>query len=669
MALSKAASSCTMIMGRRAGAGAPRLAIRAAVAGVGSPASCHPGTALGALAGARLFQTGSPVRRAPAPSPAGQRQAVRMTTEEAFVKTLQMHGIKEGFGIIGSAMMPISDLFPEAGINFWDCAHEYNAGMMSDGYSRATGRMSMMIAQNGPGITNFVTPVKTAYWNHTPLLLVTPQAANKTIGQGGFQEVPQMAMFEDCVCYQEEVRDPSRVIEVLNRVIEKAIRSSAPAQINIPRDVWTKELDFVFPQRMALERSSGGKQSIAAAAELLSQAKFPVILNGAGTILSKGGIEASKKLAEKLGAPVCCNYQHNDAFPGNHPLYAGPLGYNGSKAAMELISKADVVLALGTRLNPFSTLPAYDTSYWPEGVKLIQVDINGDRIGLSKPVDVGITGDASLVAEDILAQLAPSAGEQDRQGREALIKNAKASWTSELSTMDHENDDQGTTWNERCRAKHPERMSPRQAWRAVQRVLPKDAIVSSDIGNNCAIGNAYFTHFEGSRKYLAPGLFGPCGYGFPSILGAKIGQPKTPVVGFAGDGAFGISMNEMTACGRGEWPAITMVVFRNYQWGAEKRNTTLWYQDNFVGTELNDGVEYAEVAKACGLKGVKVKTTAELEAALKNAVEGQMERNETTFIEVVLNQELGEPFRRDAMKAPVRTLELRKEDMADHLWA
>lgn len=558
--------------------------------------------------------------------------------------------------------MPISDLFPAAGVKFWDCAHEYNAGMMADGFSRATGKMSMLIAQNGPGIANFVTPVKTAYWNHTPLLLVTPQAANKTIGQGGFQEVEQMAMFKDSVCYQEEVRDPSRIPEVLNRCIEKALRGSAPAQMNIPRDMWTKVVEVELPAGTHLERSSGGAKSLAAAAELLSNAKFPVILNGAGVILSEGGVEASVKLAERLSAPVCCNYQHNDAFPGDHALYAGPLGYNGSKAAMELISKADVVLALGTRLNPFSTLPGYGIDYWPANAKLIQVDINADRIGLTKPVAVGIQGDAMLAAEGIMSQLSSTAGETDRASREALVASTKSSWASELASMDHEADDPGTNWNERCRKAHPDRMSPRMAWRAVQRVLPSDAIISTDIGNNCAIGNAY-PSFAQSRKYLAPGLFGPCGYGFPSIIGAKIGTPDAPVVGFAGDGAFGISMNELTACGRGDWPAITMVVFRNYQWGAEKRNTTLWYADNFVGTELNYGVEYAEVAKACGLHGVKVDTAAGLEAALAKAVEGQMKRNETTLIEVVLNQELGEPFRRDAMTAPVEVAGISAADM------
>ncbi|MDV4146793.1 thiamine pyrophosphate-binding protein, partial [Shimia sp. FJ5] len=281
---------------------------------------------------------------------------MKMTTEEAFVKTLQMHGIEHAFGIIGSAFMPISDLFPRAGITFWDCAHEGSGGMMADGYTRATGKMSMMIAQNGPGITNFVTAVKTAYWNHTPLLLVTPQAANKTLGQGGFQEVEQMAAFKDMVAYQEEVRDPTRVAEVLNRVILNAKRASAPAQINMPRDFWTKVIDIDLPAIVEFERPGGGAEALAEAADLLSSAKFPVILNGAGVVLG-GAIPASMALAERLDAPVCCGYQHNDAFPGSHPLFAGPLGYNGSKAGMELIAQADVVLALGTRLNPFSTLP------------------------------------------------------------------------------------------------------------------------------------------------------------------------------------------------------------------------------------------------------------------------------------------------------------------------
>ena len=587
---------------------------------------------------------------------------MKMTTEEAFVKVLQTHGIEHSFGIIGSAMMPISDLFPKAGIKFWDCAHEGSAGMMSDGYTRATGKMSMMIAQNGPGITNFVTAVKTAYWNHTPLLLVTPQAANKTIGQGGFQEVEQMKLFEDMVCYQEEVRDPSRVAEVLTRVIAQAKRQSAPAQLNIPRDMWTKIVDVEIPEPIEFEHSSGGGKSVSDAASLLSEAKSPVILNGAGVVLSKGGISASMKLAEQLDAPVCVGYQHNDAFPGNHPLFAGPLGYNGSKAAMQLIKEADVVLCLGTRLNPFSTLPGYGLDYWPSDARIIQVDINPDRIGLTKKVSIGIVGDAGKVASDIFSQLSDTAGDLNRDARKINVAETKSKWAQQLSSMDHEDDDPGTTWNQRARDDKPEWMSPRMAWRAIQSSLPRNAIISSDIGNNCAIGNAY-PSFEEGRKYLAPGLFGPCGYGLPSVVGAKIGCPNVPVVGFSGDGAFGIAVNELTAIGRGDWPAVTQIVFRNYQWGAEKRNTTLWYQDNFVGTELNYEVSYAGIAEACNLKGVVARTMDDLTAALNEAIKDQMENGVTTLIEAMINQELGEPFRRDAMTAPVSVAGIDANDM------
>jgi len=584
----------------------------------------------------------------------------KMTTEEAFVKVLQMHGIEHAFGIIGSAFMPISDIFPDAGITFWDVAHETNGGLIADGYTRATGKMSMVIAQNGPGITGLVTPIKTAYWNHTPLLLVTPQAANKTMGQGGFQEVEQMNLFKDMVCYQEEVRDPSRMAEVLNRVIEKAIRGSAPAQINVPRDYWTQVIDIELPPIVRLERQAGGTEAINKAAKLLSEAKFPVILSGAGVVIG-GAIDDCVKLAEKLDSPVCSGYQHNDSFPGSHPLAVGPLGYNGSKAGMELIAKADVVLAIGTRLNPFSTLPGYGIDYWPKNAKIIQVDINSDRIGLTKKVTVGICGDAKLVAQQLLNKLSSTAGDTDRKKRKDLIHQTKSAWLQKLSSLDHEDDDPGTVWNKEARERDKDRMSPRQAWRAIQAGMPEDVIISSDIGNNCAIGNAYPT-FEKGRKYLAPGLFGPCGYGFPSILGAKIGCPDTPVIGFAGDGAFGISMNEMSSCARKEWPAISMVIFRNYQWGAEKRNSILWFDDNFVGTELDPELSYAKIANACGLKGVTVKTMEETTKALKQSCEDQ-KKGITTFIEVILNQELGEPFRRDAMKKPVRVAGIKKTDM------
>ncbi|MGV6847122.1 MAG: thiamine pyrophosphate-dependent enzyme, partial [Marinibacterium sp.] len=288
--------------------------------------------------------------------------------------------------------------------------------------------------------------------------------------------------------------------------------------------------------------------------------------------------------------------------------------------------------------------------------------INPDRIGLTKPISVGIVGDAGKVARAIETRVSGQAGDEGRAARKARIADTKSRWAQQLSAMDHEDDDPGTTWNQRARTAKPDWMSPRMAWRAIQSVLPREAIISSDIGNNCAIGNAY-PSFEDGRKYLAPGLFGPCGYGLPAIVGAKIACPNVPVVGFAGDGAFGIAVNELTAIGRGEWPAITMVVFRNYQWGAEKRNSTLWYDDNFVGTELDEDVSYAGIARACGLEGVVARTMDGLQAALATAVREQMESGKTTLIEALINQELGEPFRRDAMKKPVEVAGIDPGDM------
>ena len=238
-------------------------------------------------------------------------------------------------------------------------------------------------------------------------------------------------------------------------------------------------IDIDLPEIVAFERPSGGDEALQKAADLLSDAKSPVILNGAGVVLA-GAIGDTMKLAEQLDAPVCVGYQHNDAFPGSHPLFAGPLGYNGSKAGMELISQADVVLCLGTRLNPFSTLPGYGIDYWPKDAKIIQVDINPDRIGLTKKVSVGIIGDAKKVANALLERLSDTAGDSGRDERKAKIAQTKSQWAQQLSSMDHEDDDPGTTWNQRARADKPDWMSPRMAWRAIQSALPKDAIISSE---------------------------------------------------------------------------------------------------------------------------------------------------------------------------------------------
>ena len=571
---------------------------------------------------------------------------MEMTSQEAFVETLRVQGVKVAFGIVGSAFMPGLDVFERAGIRFVDVAHEQGAAHMADGYSRVGGKIPVCIAQNGPGITNFVTAVAAAYWNHTPMVVVTPETGAKTQGLGGFQETRQLPYFEEITCHQETLAHPDRMVESLTRCFQRARQHSAPVQFNIPRDFFCQIVDAEIPEPILPGRQPGDAGLVAKAADLLASAKFPVIVSGAGVVLSDA-VDECRELAEKLGAPVANSYLHNDSFPASHPLAVGPLGYQGWESAMALVKKADAILALGTRLNPFSTLPQHDIEYWTGRAKIIQVDSNPDMLGLAKPIDVGICGDARAVAQQLLRALeGHSAGDAGKK-RKDEIATSKSAWLQKLAGWDHEEDDPGSTWNARAREAEPDKLAPRQVLRAIQGGLPKDAMVSTDIGNICAMANSYLP-FETPRSFLAPGMYGNCGYAFPSIMGAKLARPDRPAVALVGDGAFGISLNELPTCNRMNIP-VTIVVFRNGQWGAEKKNDILWFDERFVGTELGDDFSYAAVAEAFGVKGVRVDSMEDLTAAISESCVAQKD-GISTLVEVAVNKELGAPFRRDAMQ-------------------
>ena len=526
---------------------------------------------------------------------------MKMTTEEAFVKTLQRHGIKHAFGIIGSAMMPISDLFPKAGITFWDCAHEGSAGMMADGYTRATGRMSMMIAQNGPGITNFVTAVKTAYWNHTPLLLVTPQAANKTIGQGGFQEVEQMKLFEDMVAYQEEVRDPSRMAEVLARVISKAKQLSAPAQINIPRDYWTHVIDIELPTALEFERSPGGENSVAHAAEMLSAAKNPVILNGAGVVLSEGGIAASKALAERLEAPVVLTYKGKAVFPDEHDLMGGVLCGGTGTATKELIADADAALGVGTDLD------AVSMQHWSIEVPedLVHVTLGADDIGTGYDPAVGIVADAAETLDALDAALAEaSIASETGLERAADARAAVNDRLEELRTVTEPPLTSVATLD------------------AIRAGTPRDAVVALDAGGFRLWALVAFPAYE-ARDWVTPGSWATMGSGVPSAIGAKLANPEQDVVALTGDGGVLMCLHELHTLAD-EDIDVTVVVLNNSDYAiiSEEAGRSYRMDEGEYGWE-GTPVSYTTVAEGLGLDVERAETPAEIEATVADAIENE----------------------------------------------
>lgn len=563
----------------------------------------------------------------------------KMTPSEAFVETLLAEGIKEVYGIVGSAYMDALDLFPAAGIRFIMVAHEQAAAHAADGMARVTGRPQACIAQNGPGAANFVSAVVAAYWAHSPVVAITPETGSMGIGTGGFQELDQMDMFRQQTVYQVRVNRPERMAELTRRAFYMARLENGPTQLNIPRDYFYGACnDEIYPT-MRINRGIGSRDALAAAAKLLADAKYPVILAGGG--VSQGNaLSETTALAEYLTAPVVNSYLHNDSFPQSHPLGVGPIGYCGSKAAMRTIAKADVVLALGCRMGPFGTLPQYDMAYWPDDAKIVQVDVDAKVLGLSRRVDVASCADVKEYTTELLEavkalkpDLAPD------PGRLADAEKQNTEWAEELDS-----------WSK----KDCERMHPRQLLREWTRAMPEGSIVATDIGNNSSMANSYL-RFNDVRQHISALSWGNCGFAYGAALGAKVGRPDKPVFAFQGDGAYGISgLSEVMTAVREDIPVIAIVA-DNLEWGAEKKNQIDFFARRYVGVNLPDNPDYAKLAEVMGAKGYRVTRADEVGDAVRDAVAS----NRPCVIDAVIQggeEVLAEPFRRDAFLPPQRLL-------------
>ena len=580
----------------------------------------------------------------------------RMTASEAFVETMAANGVEDIFGIMGSAFMDAMDIFEPAGIRLIPVVHEQGAAHMADGYSRVSGRHGVCIGQNGPGISNCVTAIAAAYWAHSPVVIITPEAGTAGIGLGGFQETNQLPMFQEFTKYQGHVVNPMRMAEFTGRCFDRAMSEMAPAQLNIPRDYFYADGEFTIPEPRRIDRGTGGEETLNKATDLIAEAKFPVIVSGGGVVMADA-VEECKALAERLGAPVVNSYLHNDSFPASHELWCGPLGYQGSKAAMKLISEADVVIALGTRLGPFGMLPQHDMDYWPKEAKIIQIDADHKMLGLVKPITIGICGDAKAVAEALTSKLsnASLACDSSKTERARKISAEKSDWEKELDEWIHETDpfsmdmikDAEEGW-----------LHPRQVLRELEKAMPEDVMVSTDIGNINSVANSYL-RFEKPRSFFAAMSWGNCGYAFPTIIGAKAAAPDRPAISYAGDGAWAMSMVETMTCVRHDIP-VTAVVFHNCHWGAEKKNQVDFYDRRFVAAELTNQ-DFVKIANSMGAEGIKVDKLEDVGPALKKAIDMQMNDKKTTIIEIMCTRELGDPFRKDALSKPVRFLDKYKD--------
>ena len=564
----------------------------------------------------------------------------RMTPSEALVETLVAEGVTEVFGLVGSAFMDALDLFPDAGIRFISVAHEQAAAHAADGLARVTGRPQACIAQNGPGAANFVSAIAAAFWAHSPVVALTPETGSLGIGTGGFQELDQMPMFEAQTVFQVRVNRPERMAELARRCFYRAKLELGPTHLNIPRDYFYGDIEEEIFATPTLGASRPPRADIEEAVRILKDARYPVIVSGGG--VSQGdAVEQVKALAEHLSAPVVNTYLHNDTFPYSHELGCGPVGYCGSKAAMRTIAKADVVLALGTRLGIFGLLPQYDMTYWPEDATLIQVDRDARQWGMSKIPALFSVADVGEYATELLAELRNGLPDPGRdEARIADVAREKRAWDEELES-----------WSSSTSSF----MHPRRFLWELTRVLPENALVTTDIGNTCSITNGYL-RFNGPRQHLAALTWGNCGFAYGAAMGARIGRPEAPVFAIQGDGAWGISgLSEVMTAVREDIPVIAVVI-NNHEWGAEKKNQIDFYDHRFVGTNLRANPDFAEVAEAMGAKGFRVDDYRDVQDVVREALAS----GRPCVINAIVEggaRVLAEPFRRDALAMPTRHLE------------
>jgi len=574
----------------------------------------------------------------------------KITPSEAIVETLLAESVDHVSGIVGSAFMDMLDLFPSAGIRFVPVRHEQTAPHMEDAWGRITGRAGVVVGQNGPGITNMVTSVAAANMAHTPMVVISPSSSTTTIGWDGFQESNQVDIFKAITKATVEVTHPSRAADVLRTAFRIAYAERGPVLYDIPRNYFYGELEeeILRPHQYRADvRGSGSPESLNRAAELLVGAENPVIIAGKGVVDAEA-YDTVAAIAEHLSAPVTASYLHNDAFPASHHLAVGPLGYMGSKAAMDLISEADVLLAIGTRLSVFGTVPQYDVDWFPKGAKIIQIDINPKQIARTHPVEVGIAGDAKEASEGILERLRAQDGSRkpDEQ-RLRRIEDEKQKWEEEQVSEAMKDGDP---------------INPRRALLEIAQAMTDETIVTTDIGNVCSTSNGYLK-FEKGRKFVAALTFGNCGFAYPAALGAQLARPDCPVVAIVGDGAWGMSLHETSTAVEQGLPVVACV-FNNKKWGAEQKNQVDFYNNRFVGSDI-ETPNFAEVARAMGADGSLIDDPEDVGEAFEEAIHSD---NPTVLDIRVDGTQLAPPFRRDALNLPTRFLDKYAE--TDHRnWA
>ncbi|MBI4311243.1 MAG: thiamine pyrophosphate-binding protein [Chloroflexi bacterium] len=533
---------------------------------------------------------------------------VKATAGAAVVEALRAEGVRYVFGIVAHTFQPmIEALYGQSDIRFVSGRHEQGSAFMADGFARASGLPGVCVAVSGPGVTNLMTGVLAAYQGHSPVIALAGGIARRGVHRGAPQEADNIGIMRPVTKDAIRVESADRIPDLFRHAFRQAMAGKkGPVFIELPMDVLESpefDADILSPDAYRVHhRVPGDPEQVRRAAQLLTESKRPVIIAGGG-VNHSGATREVVELAELLSIPMVTPFQGNDAVPNAHPLYVGSLGTSPARAApeaAELCAKADVIVAIGSRLNGATT--GYDNRFISKDARIIQIEIDEEEIGRSFPITVGIHGDAKAVLQDVLAVIRA-------QGTEG----GDPRWKAEATALKA---------RRRARLDAEARLSgmplkPQRVYGELRKVIPPEAIVTLDAGTCPGIGFDRL-EFQQPRTLIAPGDLGGLGFAFPEALGAKLGRPEAPVIAIHGDGGFLYNSQELETAVREKIATVT-IVMNNNEWGSEKLIELRRDPNRLVGVDITNP-RFDKLAELYGARGFYVERAGDLGDAVKAAL-------------------------------------------------
>lgn len=517
---------------------------------------------------------------------------MQLTGSQIVIECLKEQGVDTVFGYPGGTILNIYDeLYSHPEIHHILTSHEQGAAHAADGYARATGKVGVCMATSGPGATNLVTGIATAYMDSSPVVAITANVGKPLLGKDSFQEVDIAGVVMPITKHSMIVKDVAKLADTLRRAfhIAKSGRPG-PVLVDITKDVTAAKCEYEYkePEKIEPQVNRITQESVEKAAEMIREAQRPFIFVGGGAVLS-GASEEIRELAHKIQAPVCDSLMGKGVVSGDDELYTGMLGMHGTKTSNLGVTRCDLLIVLGAR---FSDRVTGDTSRFAKKARILQIDIDAAEINKNVVVDASIIGDL----KEALKKL-----------NDCVEPKQHPEWLEEIREL-----------QKRYPMKHEEGMTGPAVVEEIYRVTKGDAVITTDVGQHQMWAAQYYSYHE-PRTLLTSGGLGTMGFGLGAAMGAKMGRPEKTVINIAGDGCFRMNMNEIATLARYRIPVIEVVI-NNHVLGMVRQWQTLFYKQRYSYTVLDDATDFVKVAEGLGAKGIRVTRKEDIAPALEEAI-------------------------------------------------